>query len=386
MSIKDYVSRRLRDLEDPSRDLASKRFVDSGSDQVASPNTFSNNWLHAPAAQVKPPVQYDPQYAPDFKSDAALMDFLANGGDSVADAPLPSRNGQAASDLFSSALGGEPMDRGQADDALSAVIGQMQDDKTAVSLGKEPSTVPDRTPVLEGSRPFDPLEALLGGPVPAGKPSSGTTGAGGSEGGSTTDKDKDKDKDKDTAGKPEGGAEADDPLAELLYGGSGSSSTVEDVLGRYAANTGGRASSAAVSAAAKAGAAEQAQLDADRRDRMVELLKYATDDQRTAILKELWGSDLPSAGASGSGDGEAGYEPPYWLEEWFDGSSAEEASRVIMSLTTGDDVDMQRLRYLMREQYPADYDDKIIGLLLYAEDNGYITAEARERYLAQIGL
>lgn len=213
----------------------------------------------------------------------------------------------------------------------------------------------DSEEIQSESVKVNPLESLIGGPLPF----SPINGIKRSDSGGKNEQ--------DNPG-PDNPADKtdEDPIRSLLDS-AGVSRNIEDVLGQYAANTGGRASSAAVSAAAKSG-----------QDAISKLLN-STGGTTAEQLSSLIGGD------SGNSSGD---DWKYWAEDYVtDIISNDEEFRKYMSLTNqGLKIDSGRLIYDLKSQFPNDYLEKFVSIILLLEDEGAITAADREQIMSEAGI
>ena len=155
-----------------------------------------------------------------------------------------------------------------------------------------------------------------------------------------------------------------DDDADTLYAlmNEGVRNVIDDTLGRYAANTGGRASSAAVTAATQAGGAQ---------------VDKATDELKALMS----GDDGTETAAEGTYDEiyDAGFVESYL--ERVAGSSPFGMMDAYNNGTEGQLI----IEQLMRD-YPTEYPERFAQILLYLEDNNLITEAKALEMIKQAGM
>lgn len=162
-----------------------------------------------------------------------------------------------------------------------------------------------------------------------------------------------------------------DDDADTLYAlmNEGVRNVIDDTLGRYAANTGGRASSAAVSAAAQAGDNQSAQ---------------ATDE----LMALMSGDDGTGTTAGGTDKNTVGTDDELYdagfVESYLERVSGESPMGMLDALNNGAEGKLI-MEQLMRD-YPTDYPERFAQILLYLEDNDLITEAKALEMIRQAGM
>lgn len=171
-----------------------------------------------------------------------------------------------------------------------------------------------------------------------------------------------------TKGETKGETEDEgDTLYALMN--EGVRNVIDDTLGRYAANTGGRASSAAVTAATQAGGAQ---------------VDKATDE-----LKALMSGDEGTETAA-----EGTYDEMYdagFVESYLDRVLGSDATDHLghMKDVVLDLIDENYGSYLiekLKKDYPMSYEDRFAQILLYLEDSNLITEAKALEMIKQAGM
>lgn len=178
-----------------------------------------------------------------------------------------------------------------------------------------------------------------------------------------------------TKGETKGETEDEgDTLYALMN--EGVRNVIDDTLGRYAANTGGRASSAAVTAATQAGGAQ---------------VDKATDELKALMS----GDDGTETAAEGTDETTVGTDDEMYdagfVESYLDrvlGSDATDhlghMKDVVLEL-----IDENYGSYLMeklKQDYPMSYEDRFAQILLYLEDNNLVTEAKALEMIKQAGM
>lgn len=169
-----------------------------------------------------------------------------------------------------------------------------------------------------------------------------------------------------------------DDDADTLYAlmNEGVRNVIDDTLGRYAANTGGRASSAAVSAAAQAGDNQSAQ---------------ATDE----LMALMSGDDGTGTTAGGTDKNTVGTDDELYdagfVESYLDRVLGSDATDHLghMKDVVLDLIDENYGSYLiekLKKDYPMSYEDRFAQILLYLEDNNLITEAKALEMIRQAGM
>lgn len=163
---------------------------------------------------------------------------------------------------------------------------------------------------------------------------------------------------------------SDDGSSELFaLLNEGVRNVIDDTLGRYAANTGGRASSAAVSAAAQAGDNQSAQ---------------ATDE----LMALMSGDDGTGTTAGGTDKNTVGTDDELYdagfVESYLERVSGESPMGMLDALNNGAEGKLI-MEQLMRD-YPTDYPERFAQILLYLEDNDLITEAKALEMIRQAGM
>lgn len=162
-----------------------------------------------------------------------------------------------------------------------------------------------------------------------------------------------------------------DDDADTLYSlmNEGVRNVIDDTLGRYAANTGGRASSAAVTAATQAGGAQ---------------VDKATDELKALMS----GDDGTETAAEGTDETTVGTDDEMYdagfVESYLERVSGESPMGMLDALNNGAEGKLI-MEQLMRD-YPTDYPERFAQILLYLEDNDLITEAKALEMIRQAGM
>lgn len=162
-----------------------------------------------------------------------------------------------------------------------------------------------------------------------------------------------------------------DDDADTLYAlmNEGVRNVIDDTLGRYAANTGGRASSAAVTAATQAGGAQ---------------VDKATDELKALMS----GDDGTGTTAGGTDKNTVGTDDELYdagfVESYLERVSGESPMGMLDALNNGAEGKLI-MEQLMRD-YPTDYPERFAQILLYLEDNDLITEAKALEMIRQAGM
>lgn len=171
-----------------------------------------------------------------------------------------------------------------------------------------------------------------------------------------------------TKGETKGETEDEgDTLYALMN--EGVRNVIDDTLGRYAANTGGRASSAAVTAATQAGGAQ---------------VDKATDELKALMS----GDDGTETAAEGTDETTVGTDDEMYdagfVESYLERVSGESPMGMLDALNNGAEGKLI-MEQLMRD-YPTDYPERFAQILLYLEDNDLITEAKALEMIRQAGM